>query len=139
MKLNYKDIGVVTKDLTASRDFYVNHLGFQPVFVSDWYIHLANGPVQIGLMKEGVEHQPSGLQAANNGGVWFSFDVADVDAEYRRLAAAGARIDGEPKDEKWGERHFVVWDPNGLAINISMAIPADEEFMRSANQLTATV
>jgi hypothetical protein len=34
-----KDLGVITADLNASRDFYVAHLGFTPVFVSDWYIH----------------------------------------------------------------------------------------------------
>ena len=45
-----KDLGVITADLTASRDFYVAHLGFAPVFVSDWYIHLRNGSVDLGLM-----------------------------------------------------------------------------------------
>ena len=45
-----KDLGVITADLNASRDFYVAHLGFTPVFVSEGYIHLRNGSVDLGLM-----------------------------------------------------------------------------------------
>jgi len=75
-----KDLGIITGQLTASRDFYVSHLGFEPVFVSDWYIHLKNGPVELGLMAGKPE-----MPAANASGVWVSLGVANVDAEYSRL------------------------------------------------------
>jgi uncharacterized glyoxalase superfamily protein PhnB len=125
-----KDLGVVTDHLAASRDFYVQQLGFEPVFVSDWYIHLKNGAVELGLMAATPE-----MRAAPANGVWLSVGVADVDAEYARLKAAGAAIDAEPKDQPWGERSFFVRDPNGFGVNLSMAIPVNEEFMRSQNQL----
>lgn len=128
LKLN--DIGIITNDLAASRDFYVRHLGFQVAFLSEWYIHLKNGPIEIGLMT-GKEEMP----AVPANGVWMSLGVTDAHAEYARLQAAGATLDTEPKDQPWGERCFVVRDPNGFAVNISQQIPADEDFMRSHNQL----
>ena len=47
--------------------------------------------------------QPGLLQASyERNGLWLSFNVADVDAEYERLLAAGAPAEGPPRD------------PNGL-------------------------
>lgn len=39
--------------------------------------------------------------------------VDDVDAMYRRCAAAGADLDSPPADAPWGERYFHVRDPDG--------------------------
>jgi len=125
-----KDIGIVTDNLAKSRDFYVQHLGFELAFVSDWYIHLKNGSVELGLMAATRE-----MPSAPANGVWLSLGVKDVDAEYARLKAAGALIDAEPKSQPWGERCFVVRDPNGFGVNLSTSIPVNEEFMRVNNQL----
>jgi len=124
------DLGIITNDLPQSRDFYVRHLGFEPVFVSDWYIHLKNGPVELGLMAPRPD-----CPAMPANGAWLSLSVASVDAEYSRLVAAGLTPEAEPKDQPWGERCFLVRDPNGFGINITMSIPVDEEFMKSQNQL----
>ena len=125
-----KDIGIVTDNLAKSRDFYVQHLGFEAAFVSDLYIHLKNGSIELGLMAATKE-----MAAIPANGVWLSLGVGDVDAEYSRLKANGAAIEAEPVDHPWGERSFVVRDPNGFGVNLSMSIPVNEEFMRSNNQL----
>lgn len=125
-----KDIGVVTANLAASREFYENHLGFMPVFVSDWYVHLKNGPVELGLMEARAEW-PAGPARP----VWISVGVADVDAEHARLTAAGVTPEGAPENKPWGERCFVVRDPNGLAVNLSQSIPVDDAFLLEQNQL----
>ena len=121
-----KDLGVITAALPVSRDFYVAQLGFTPVFVSDWYIHLKNGPVEFGLMAATAE-----APAVPANGVWLSLGVESADTEYARLQTAGATLDAAPKDQPWGERSFIVRDPNGLGVNISQSIPPDEEFMRA--------
>lgn len=126
-----KDIGIITNDLDRSRDFYVRHLGFEAVYASPKYVHLKNGPLELGVMAA-----TAGLPAMPSNGVWLSVEVADVDAEYNRLKAAGLPTDAEPKDQPWGERAFVVRDPNGFGVNISKTIPVDDEFMWSSNQLT---
>jgi uncharacterized glyoxalase superfamily protein PhnB len=138
MHLQFKDFGIVTRQLEQTRDFYVQHLGFNAVFSSDWYYHLKNGPLEIGVMKEGAESMPETLRAPYEGnGLWLSFEVEDVDAEYARLTTAGARVDGPPEDKPWGERCFIVRDPNGLALNLSKTIPPSPEFLASLPQDTA--
>lgn len=129
MKLKHRDFGIITPHIAASQAFYVSYLGFQPVFESDWYVHLKNGDIELGLMAPGQKMQPSCLQEPYAGaGVWISFEVDDVDAEYERLHAAGAPCDAPPQDRPWGERQFLVRDPNGFAVNIAKSIPADPAF-----------
>jgi uncharacterized glyoxalase superfamily protein PhnB len=81
--------------------------------------------VDLGLMAAKPE-----MPAVPAGGVWVSLGVADADAEYARLRAAGAPCDVAPEDKPWGERCFVVRDPNGLGVNLCQTIPADEEFLK---------
>ena len=125
MQLTYRDLGLVTPQLTASRDFYVQHLGFAAVYESDWYIHLKNGDIELGLLSPTAPNYPPDFHKPYTGdGVWFSFNVPDVDATYAELSAKQLRIEAPPQDEPWGERHFVVLDPNGARINLAHSIPS---------------
>lgn len=129
MKLKHRDFGIITSQLAASRDFYVAHFGFSAVYEAEWYIHLKNGEIELGLMAPGVEKQPPYLQIPYIGsGAWLSFEVEDVDAEYERLKAAGVAGDEPPQDRPWGERNFMVRDPNGFVLNVAKSIPADPAF-----------
>src|SRR5262245_18751020 len=106
MQIQIKDLGIITNGLKGSRDFYTTHLGFEPVFVGEGYIHLKNGPIELGLMTGKPE-----MPAIPANGVWLSLGVANVDAEYARLNSAGVTLDSEPMDQPWGERCFIVRDP----------------------------
>lgn len=129
MKLKHRDFGIITPHIAASRDFYTVHLGFAVVYEAERYIHLKNGDVELGLMAPGLEKQPACFQQPYGGeGIWISFEVDDVDAEYERLKAEGVLGDEPPQDRPWGERQFVVRDPNGFAVNIAKSIPADPSF-----------
>jgi len=64
-------------------------------------------------------------------GFWLSLGVESAEAEYARLQAGGAMLDAAPEDKPWGERCFVVRDPNGFGVNLSQSIPPSEEFMRA--------
>lgn len=129
MKLKHRDFGIITTQLTASSDFYTTHLGFTVVYEADWYIHLKNGDIELGLMAPGLERQPACLrQPYGSVGIWISFEVEDVDAEYERLKAAGVVAEEPPQDRPWGERQFLVRDPNGFAVNFAKSIPADPSF-----------
>ena len=46
------------------------------------------------------------------GGQHVAVMVDDVDAEHRRLLAAGAQV-GDVADQPWGERNFSLSDPDG--------------------------
>ena len=47
------------------------------------------------------------------------FHVADPDAMYATLVAAGVRPEAEPADAPWGERYFHVRDPDGHELSIA--------------------
>lgn len=53
----------------------------------------------------------------------MAVDVEDVDAEYRRIKGLGIPIETEIRDEPWGDRHFVVVDPNGIGVDVVQHAP----------------
>jgi uncharacterized glyoxalase superfamily protein PhnB len=58
-------------------------------------------------------------------GVAFLCDsVAEVDATYQRLVAAGYRGHKEPWDAFWGQRYAQVEDPDGNLVDLFAPLPA---------------
>jgi hypothetical protein len=56
--------------------------------------------------------------------------VPDVQAEYQRLKEAGLSLVQSLQDKPWGERSFVVDDPNGIHLYIYETIPATPEYQK---------
>jgi uncharacterized glyoxalase superfamily protein PhnB len=50
--------------------------------------------------------------------VWIAIDVEDVEAEQARLRALRVPIECALREEPWGDRHFVVVDPNGIGVDV---------------------
>ncbi len=126
MKIKRVDSTISTNKLRESKEFYMKHFGFQLVYESDWYIELiaADAPT-IGIsftlpQREAGEFFKKGLI--------ISFEVDDVDAEYHRLKAEGLEIVQDLVDKPWGERSFVVDDPNGVHLYIYKSIPPSPEY-----------
>lgn len=111
--------GVITEHVESSKRFYVDLFGCEVVFDSDWFVLLALGGGELGFLKPGIESQALVFRASYGGaGVWITIDVEDVDAQFRRLTARGIRIEVPLRDEPWGDRHFVVADPNGIPVDV---------------------
>jgi uncharacterized glyoxalase superfamily protein PhnB len=110
----------------ASRDFYVELFGLVvSVELGDWYLQLMppdNPSLNIGFMKPG--HELFAARAAPSGKypLVLTIHVDDVDAAYERAQTMGAEIAGEIRNEEYGQRHFLVVDPNGLLLNVMSAI-----------------
>ena len=119
---------VGVKDLGKARQFYTDVVGFDVVFQNDWYLHLraqGNEQLEIGFVASNHPLQPPLFQPVFDGrGVYYSLQVEDVDAEYRRLREKGVPIALDMRDEPWGERHFAIEDPHGVILNISRTDPA---------------
>jgi predicted enzyme related to lactoylglutathione lyase len=62
-------------------------------------------------------------------GVKLWLQVRDINAEHRRLAAAGARILREPATESWGLAEMWIEDPDGVQI-VLVEVPADHPLRR---------
>ncbi len=115
--------GFVTPKLQESKAFYSQYFGFEAVYEGDWFILLKKGSSELGFLKPEMPGQHRLFQPAFTEGAWLSLEVEDVDAEYARLNKAGAPVLMEPKTEDWGDRHFVLEDPNGMAVDVYMRVP----------------
>ena len=111
--------GVVSEKLQESKEFYVRLFGCEVAYDSEWFVLLQLGPTAIGFMQPGLEAQAPIFRSAFAGqGIWITVDVEDVDAEYKRLTDMGVALELTLRDEPWGDRHFVVRDPNGIGVDI---------------------
>ena len=114
--------GVITNKLQESQQLYTEFLGFHVIFANDWYIHLQSSgqtKVELGFLVPDHPDQAKVFQPIFLGqGIFFSFEVEDVDAEYTRLKALDIPIAVDLRDEPWGDRHFSIIDPNGIGIDI---------------------
>ena len=120
-----------TRDVAATKAFYVDHFRFSVSFDADWYCHLQSRDdpkVNIAVLK--ADHET--IPAEGHGtvrGLILNFEVEDVDAEYHRLCDAGLSILKPLTDEAFGQRHFITKDPNGVLIDVIKPIPPVGEFV----------
>lgn len=129
MKIKRVDSTISTNKLQESKEFYIKHFNFQLVYESDWYIELVLPEMPSAGISFTLPQRDEG-EFFNGKGLILSFEVDDVDAEYRRLKAAGLVIYQELQDKPWGERSFVIDDPNGVHIYIYKSIPATPEYQQ---------
>lgn len=129
MQIKRVDSTISTYKIQESKNFYMRHFGFQLVYESDWYVEL----IAPDLPTAGVSFVQAEREEGeifNGKGLILSFEVEDVDTEYRRLQAEGVEIYQPVQEKPWGERSFVVDDPNGVHIYIYKLIPAEPEYQR---------
>jgi predicted enzyme related to lactoylglutathione lyase len=112
-------------DIEQTAGFYTELFGFEIIFRNaDWYIQLAspgNTAVQFGIIRRNSSFLPQPLQLPVQC-VIFTIQVDDVDAVYQEVIKRGHPIVQALRDEEFGQRHFLMTDPNGLIVNVSMPI-----------------
>jgi catechol 2,3-dioxygenase-like lactoylglutathione lyase family enzyme len=118
--------GFVTQKLQESKAFYTQHFGFETIYEGDWFLLLRKGPYELGFLKPEMPGQHQLFQPAFQQGAWLALEVEDVDAEYERLRQTAAQVLTEPETEAWGDRHFVMKDPNGMGVDIYMRVPVEQ-------------
>ncbi|MGW8851131.1 VOC family protein [Streptomyces xiamenensis] len=123
-----------TARLADSRDFYTRLLGFEITFEADWYLSLRRpgAPGSPGYELALLDHThptlPEGYRAPARG-LLLNFEVTDVDAEWERLVTREGLTPALPlRDEDFGQRHFIVPDPNGVLIDVITPIAPTAEF-----------
>lgn len=125
MKLN---AGIITDNLTATREFYTSVLDFGITFENEFYLllHTPGSASEVAfLLPDHPSQHPLFRPSYTGQGVYLTVEVADVDALYRRLKQREVPIAVELRDEPWGDRHFAILDPNGIAIDIVTHTPED--------------
>ena len=118
-------------DLVRAIGFYRSLLGFAVVADVGWYAELAPGaePAQIAFVQRGHATVPSGRDDVR-GGVLVSVIVPDATVVHGRAVAGSAEIVGELRDEDFGQRHFMVVDPDGFVVDVIEQIPPSVSFRR---------
>jgi len=109
---------IKSKDLDASRRFYVDVLGLEVAMDMGFIVTLvapSNPTAQISLMRD--DGSSSILPQ-------ISIEVADVDDVHSRAVSRGMHVVYPLTDEPWGVRRFFVSDPNGIVINVMCHIGA---------------
>lgn len=124
MKMN---AGIVTKQLKESKAFYKRVLNFGVTFENEFYLlmHTPGHGAEISfLLPDHPTQQPVFQKSFAGQGMYLTIEVADVDAEYKRIKALNVPIVIDIRDEPWGDRHFAIVDPNGVGIDIVTYAPS---------------
>jgi catechol 2,3-dioxygenase-like lactoylglutathione lyase family enzyme len=130
MKINAYYPVLLVEDVATTAEFYRIHFGFRPLFESDWYVHLQQNDhpgVNLAFVARDHETVPENSRRPA-AGMLINFEVEDPDSIYDRLVAAGVPVLRTLRDEDFGQRHFVVADPNGVMIDIIKPIQPSAEF-----------
>ncbi|MCU6453797.1 VOC family protein [Sphingomonas sp. A2-49] len=111
--------GICVRDIDAAHDFYAGVLGFRKVFENGdpvGFMVMAKDRAEIHLSRK------PGHEASTTN-VMHLF-VSDVAALYAVCERAGVRIVKRLADKDYGQRAFVLADPDGNRIDVGERRPA---------------
>jgi catechol 2,3-dioxygenase-like lactoylglutathione lyase family enzyme len=137
MNISSHYVVICTDKVTESRDFYVQHFGFELTFESDWYVSLKlpQQPYsELAILDYRHETMPVDHRSKTQG-IVLNFEVDDVDQVFAQMKEAGLPIVRPIRDETFGQRHFITTDPNNILIDIITNIAPSSEF---ADQYVST-
>ncbi len=100
-----------------SEKFY-KKLGFTITASTPGYSEVKLGNFEIVLvnMRDDDEFAGDSLSGDKGRGMYVYIYVDDVDAEYDRQIKLGLRPATSPRDWEWGNREFVLKDPDGYKL-----------------------
>jgi uncharacterized glyoxalase superfamily protein PhnB len=122
---------LMTDDVAGLSAFYQAHFRFQPLFSSDWYVHLQSADdqaVNLAIL-DGSHSTIPEIGRGRASGLLINFEVEDVDSVFAELRDKGLPILLELRDEPFGQRHFITQDPAGVLIDVIKPIPPSAEFL----------
>lgn len=111
---------ICSNNLLASKKFYVDLLNLKVKYESDWYIQLCspnNAEMEYGIIQKDHDLVPTNYQTLPTG-MYITFVVDDVDIIYDRAVAMKLTIVQKPRNEFYGQRRFLLEDPNGCLLDI---------------------
>lgn len=110
---------IVSNCLISTVNFYEDHFGFVPVIEKDGYVllqHDDSPSVRIAIFDKA--HDCVNDLSEPVKGVIVNVMVPDVKAKYDDLYMEGLDIHKEYGTDINGYEHFVVYDPNGIWVNV---------------------
>lgn len=120
MHIKSSTVSLTVADVRASVRFFVEHLGYVEQMAADGFASLSHDSAGVDLvfLRRGIEILPEDQRDLHASGVILAFVVDDLDGELARLEREGVVITLPLRQEQWGERLFMVEDPNGVAVEL---------------------
>src|SRR5262245_43903573 len=108
---------LATADVPQLTRFFVEAFGMEPVFENDMFSEFVlPSKFRLAFFKPVGASAQSFDAAASREGSAVGLTVADVDEAFARIQALGDRfthrVSGPPKDHPWGEKSFLLTDPD---------------------------
>ena len=120
---------LMTDKIEESYLFYKTYFGFTETFTSDWYISLLhpNGS-ELALIDAKHETIPAQYRSPVKGMI-INIEVENAAQMYNDIQKQDSSIIAAAlRDEDFGQRHFMIQDPNGILVDIIEIISPSEEF-----------
>ena len=118
MQIDATALSLNVADPAASAAFVTRHFGFHEVMSSGAdFVSLGHpsAGLNVVFLRTGLgTFKPASIAGPAGQGMLVAFVVADLDAEFARIAAEGATVVTPPETEPWGERYCQFADPNGI-------------------------
>ena len=117
MKVSSSAVSLNVADVAASAAFAKAHLGFVEAMAAEGFVSLEHpdGGFNVVFLATGLPtFKPAEVAGPAGEGLLLALVVDDLDAEFERIAGAGARVLTPPETEPWGERYCQLADPNGI-------------------------
>jgi catechol 2,3-dioxygenase-like lactoylglutathione lyase family enzyme len=110
-------------DLSTSRHFYIELLGFVELYARDGFVYLQRGKLQIMLEQAGGHWATDALERPFGRGINLQMEVPDAAAMAEWLIEAGIIL-YRPLQLSWyragdiehGQQEFLVQDPDGYLL-----------------------
>ncbi|MFG2873838.1 VOC family protein [Streptomyces sp. NPDC048337] len=118
-------VSLTVEDIAASSRFFTAYLGFREVESTEGYICLRrdDSTAEIALCERDPELPPRAWRGQGLADLAVTLTVTDLTAEYERLRGRGSVVVGPIRQEPWGERQFLLTDPNGVVVRLAEWVP----------------
>lgn len=121
---------LMTADVAAATLFYREHFGYEPTFEAEWYVSLACGSHELGLLDPTHPTIPDGYRGRAASGVLLNLEVEDVDAVHAALSGRpGIEVVLPLRTEDFGQRHFILAGPDGVLVDVITPIAPQGEYV----------
>lgn len=121
---------VATADVPKMTRFFSAAFGLEPHFANDMFAEFVlTSRFRVAFFVPVGKSARSFDAAASRGSSAFGVTVDDVEATYQTLAAmmaeASITLSGPPKEHPWGEKSFLLTDPDGNRWEITQTPSGD--------------
>ncbi len=118
---NFVSVRYMVDDVPAAFDWYVKHLGFEPVMsAGPAFASVQKGSLRLlisGKMSSAGRAMPDGAQPAPGGWNRFQYFVEDIEKEVARLRAEGVKFRNEIVRGPGGAQVLII-DPAGNFVEL---------------------